>query len=244
FWSAITLVFDGFLGYGLINQLRAQAFAHTTGNITHSEVTTDNSGDDGPTHGVNIRYHYEVNGRALEGDRFRYGAGSSSDSAWAERAVDQNREGAEVTVYYNSSKPSESVLSPGIYGSDLMMALFMTPFNAVMLCFWFAGATTLRTKFTAAPNGGVKFIQDGQTLRIRLPRFPAFIVLVVTTGLVGFIAGFPIAFLGGGFHPRLPVVAAGLIIAYGSGAVMFLRQRWVINSGRTDLVIDNARQIV
>ncbi len=244
FWSAITLAFDSFLGYSLINQLRAQTFAHTTGYITHSEVTTDNSGDDSPTHGVNIRYHYEVNNRSFEGDRFRYGAGSSSDSGWAERAVNQNREGAEVTVYYNPGNPSESVLSPGIDGSNLMMLLFMTPFNAVMLGFWFAGATVLRAKFTAAPNGGIKFFQDAQTVRVRLPRYPAFVVLLATTGLVGFIAIFPIAFLGGGFHPRPSIVIAGLFLAYASGAVMFLRQRWVNNGGRSDLVIDNARQTV
>ena len=244
FWSAITLVFDGFLGYGLINQLRAQAFAHTTGYVTHSEVTTDNSGDDGPTHGVDIRYHYEANGRAFEGDRFRYGAGSSSDSDWANRAVNQNREGAEITVYYNPSNPSESVLSPGVDASNLMMLLFMTPFNAVMFGFWFAGAVMLRAKFATSSNGGVKFFQHGQTLRIRLPRYPAFVVLLATTGLVGFIAIFPIAFLGGGFHPRLSVVTTGLLIAYTSGAFMFLRQRWVNNCGRADLIINHARQTV
>src|SRR4051812_46510512 len=98
------MVFDGFLGYSLINQLRATQFKQITGYITHSEMTSHDS-DDGTTHGVDIRFHYEVEGRAYEGNRFRYGEGSSSDSGWARKAVSRYREGAEVPVYYNPKNP-------------------------------------------------------------------------------------------------------------------------------------------
>lgn len=241
FWSAITLLFDGFLGYGLINQLRSQGFSHVTGYVTHSEMTTHDS-DHGVTHGVDIRYHYEVNGTTFEGNRFRYGEGSSSDSGWAHRAVQKYHEGAEVTVYYNASNPSESVLVPGVDGSNLMMLLFMTPFNAVMLGIWVGGLSLLRDKFSGSPNGGVKFIQDQHSLRVRLPRYPAIAVLLAVAGLIGFLEIFPIAFLMGGFHPRLSVVTIAIVIAYGSGVVAFLWQLWATHSGKSDLVIDLNQQ--
>lgn len=243
FWSAITLLFDGLLGYGLVNQLRSQGFSQVTGYITHSEITTHDS-DDGVTHGVDIRYHYEVNGSAFEGNRFRYGEGTSSDSGWAHRAVNKYHEGAEVPVYYNARNPSESVLVPGVDGSNLMMLLFMTPFNAVMLGIWIVGLGMLRDKFSSSPNGGVRFYQDQHSLRVRLPRYPAVAVLLAVAGLFGFLATFPIAFLFGGFHPRLPVVGTALVIAYGSGLAAFLWQLWANHSGKSDLVIDHNQQTV
>lgn len=243
FWSTITLIFDGWLGYSLINQLRARSFARVTGYITHSEITTHHS-DDGVTHGVDIRYHYEVNGQSFEGNRFRYGEGSSSDSGWARRAAGIYQVGAEVPVYYNKSNPSESVLSPGVDGSNLMMVLFMTPFNSVMFIFWLGGMGMLRAKFSQSPNGGFKYSEEGQILRVRLPRFPASIIFLVTTGFVGFASIFPVAIRGGGFHPSIPTVSTGLIIVFSSGLLMFLRQYWVNHSESSYLVIDNARQMV
>src|SRR5262245_51454477 len=138
FWTAIVLVFDGFAGYSGINQLRALSFSTTTGVINHSEVT-DQSDSDGTTHGVDISYHYEVAEHPYEGDRYRYGAGSSSDSAWARDAVATYSEGSEVKVFYNPKDPSEAVLSPGLDSSNYMWLLFLTPFNMVMLGFWAAG---------------------------------------------------------------------------------------------------------
>jgi hypothetical protein len=193
---------------------------------------------------VDIRYHNEVNGRAFDGNRFRYGEGSSSDSDWAHRAVNKYHEGAEVTVYYNASRPSESLLVPGVDGSNLIMLLFMTPFNAVMLGIWIGGLSMLRDKFSGSPNGGVKFHQGQHSLRVRLPRYPAVAVLLAVAGLIGFLEIFPIAFLMGGFHPRLSVVTTAIVIAYGSGIAAFLWQLWATHAGKSDLVIDLAKQSV
>jgi hypothetical protein len=242
FWTALVSVFDGFLGYGLVNQLRATHFKQTTGYITHSEMTYHDS-DDGTTHGVDIRFHYEADGQPYEGNRFRYGEGSSSDSGWARNAVNRYREGAEVPVYYNPKNPSDSVLSPGVDGSNLMMLLFLTPFNAVMLGFWVTGLAVIRNKIFNTLNGGVPFRQDGPILRVRLPRYPAVFFLLAITGVVGFIEIFPIAFLGGGFHPKTSIVGTALIIAYGAGLASFFWQSWATYSGRSDLAIDASRQI-
>ena len=95
-WSAITLFADYHLGSALINQLRARNFSQTTGQITRSKVTSNDSGE-GTMYGVSIRYHYEVNGHSFEGKRLRYGAGAYSEPDWAESAVAEFPEGAKVT---------------------------------------------------------------------------------------------------------------------------------------------------
>ena len=242
-WSAITLFFDYRLGSAFINQLHARNFSQTTGYITHSKVTSNDSGE-GTMYGVSIRYRYEVNGRTFEGNRLRFGAGAYSEPDWAESAVDNYPEGAHVTVYYNSGRPSESVLEPGTKGSNPMLFLFMTPFNAVMLGFWIAGFSNLKEQFSPSPNGGVKFFRNEHRLRVRLPRYPALYRLLATTGLLAFLAQFPIAIFGGGFNPRPSTALAAIYLAYGYGLLTFLWTLWVNNSGRSDLIIDYTRQIV
>jgi hypothetical protein len=244
-WAALGLAFLGLFGYafGLVQQLRALTFPHVTGHVTHSAVTSHDSDED-TVFGVNIRYHYEVNGQSFEGRRYRYGAGSSSDSTWAFDAVRHYPEDAEATVYYNPRNPSESLLSPGLDGSSFMMLLIMTPFCAPLAGFWIAGFGMLRAKLSDSPNGGVKFFQNKQSLRVRLTPFPAYYTLFAATGLLAFLELFPIAFFYGGFHPRIAIARAALIIAYGYGLQAFLQQCWRSHRGRSDLVIDYARQTV
>jgi len=242
-WSAMTLFADYYLGSALINQLRARNFSQTTGQITRSKVTSNDSGE-GTMYGVSIRYHYEVNGHSFEGKRLRYGAGAYSEPDWAESAVAEFPEGAKVTVYYNSRNPAESVLDPGTRGVNPMLFLFITPFNAVMLGLWMAGFTNLKMQFFPSPNGGVRFFRDEHILRVRLPRHPAIYRFLATTGFVAFLELFPIAIFCGGFDPRPSIALNAIYIAYGYGLVTFLWTLWVNNSGESDLIIDYTRKIV
>jgi hypothetical protein len=220
-----------------MNQLRACRFPSVTGVITHSEITAEH-GSHGDTTGVNIRYHYEVAGHAFEGTRYRYVAGSSSDSKWAEDAVKHYSSGAEVPVFYNPKKPAESLLHPGIDGSDYMWFIFLTPFNMVMLAFWSMGVGFLRNKFFRSSNGRVKTIRDGYFLRVRLPRYPGWGLGMAVTGLVAFIEAFLLAFIGGGFHPKAGLGAAAIVIAGVSGIAVAAWHWWKTHSGVNDLTID------
>lgn len=239
FWTAIVSVFDGFLGYGFINQLRAQNFPQVTGYITHSAITTDHSGHS-TTYGADIRYHYEVNGQSFEGNRYRYAEGSDSDSAPAGKAVARFSEGSEVSVFYNPQNPADAVLSPGLDSQNFMMLLFMTPFNAVMLGFWLTGLCMVSQKLLPGPNGGVRFSRKGSITRVRLPRFPWFAFPLGATGIVGFIGIFPLVFTAG-FHPGFNRAKAALFIAYGSGCLMLLRELWRWSRGTDDLIINSDR---
>src|SRR5215471_2587758 len=146
FWSAMTLLFDGFVVVPAVRQVVALRFPSTEGVILSSEVTHHDDSD-GTTYGVAIRYSYSVGSRGYEGDRYRYDKSTSSDCAWAQRAVAERPPGTKVRVYYNPLNPAEALLVPGILGSDLFLLAFMTPFNAAMLGFGWAGRGLVRRKW-------------------------------------------------------------------------------------------------
>lgn len=240
-WSAFVLSFDSFVGHGVVKQFCTKSFPSVTGYVTRSEMTVHHG--KGTSYGVNIQYHYEVNGQSFEGNRFRYGP-EAADFDWASRTVNLYHTGAEVPIYYNSSNPSESVLSPGIRGSDLEFILFLTPFNAIMVGFWVAGVASLRVRFFGSTNGGIKFYQDGELTRIRLPRYSAFSIALAVTGGVAFIEVFLVAIFHRFLQSGLGIASAPIILAYGSGVIAFLWQMQVDRSGKSDLVIDRIRQSV
>ena len=70
----------------------------------------------------------------------------------------------------SSKDPAEALLRPGLAGSDLFLLLFMTPFNAVMLGFWWLGWNRLRRKWHKPIAGGVKLRIELRTTRACLAR--------------------------------------------------------------------------
>ncbi|MHC4588421.1 MAG: DUF3592 domain-containing protein, partial [Planctomycetota bacterium] len=136
FWSGIVSVFDGFLIYGGVRQARAESFPTVEGRITRSEITTHRDSEGGTTFGADIAFTYRVDGTAYTSDRYRYGEMSSSDSSVASGVVRAHPVGANVRVFYNPRDPADAILMPGIAGQDVMLGLFLTPFNVVMLGLW------------------------------------------------------------------------------------------------------------
>src|SRR6516162_8733152 len=110
-----------------------------------------------------------------------------------------------VQVYYNPKDPNESLLYPGIAGSDMFGALFLTPFNMVLIGLWMGVYAWLRERLFKPVAGGVKIIADGMTTRVRLPTVGAIWWGLGTTGLLGFAAVFAVGF-GAGFQPSMATV--------------------------------------
>src|ERR1041384_4756806 len=96
FWSAFVLVFDGGIGRNLWKQYASQNYPTTTAQITHSEMTRHRGSKGGTSYGVDIRYRYAVDDRPFDGRQFRYSANSSSDLAWAQKAVAEHPVGSET----------------------------------------------------------------------------------------------------------------------------------------------------
>jgi hypothetical protein len=133
FWCSLVGVFDYLIVSVLIKQISASRFEQAVATIVSSEVTKDHGGEGGSTYGVKIHFKYRVGTNEFLGEKYTFDEMTSSDSAWAYRAVTEHPVGGERVCYYNPRNPSEAILKPGIDGSQVFMLMFLTPFNAVGL---------------------------------------------------------------------------------------------------------------
>ena len=237
FWSTLIFVADGYVGRNLWNQFASREYPAATGQITHSEVKRHRGSKGGTTYSVDIRYRYAVNDRSFEGTQFRYNASGSSDSTWAAQAVAGHPVGSQTKVFYNPRNPQDAVLSPGVDGSDLVLVLFLLPFNMVTLGFvtWLGG--WLRERLFKPVAGGVRIITDGPRTLIRLPEYTAMIWCMMAVGLASFVFIFILAFASR-FHPSLPLASLVLFVVAAAGAGAYWRQWRIIHSGDDDLILD------
>jgi hypothetical protein len=163
-WSSFTLFVDALIIRDAFWQIVALGYSTTSGGVTASEVALS---DDHDTSAPKITYTYTVAGNKHVGNRYRYGQGSSGDDN-ARRVVAEHPVGRQVTVYYSPNDASESVLLAGIEGHDLFLAMFMTPFNAIMLGIWGGLFLEVRNRRQSHVAGGVQFWDDGYQTRVQL----------------------------------------------------------------------------
>lgn len=236
FWSALVLSFDGAIAFKACKQFESGSFPSVTGTVTHSEVQ-QRTGSKGRTYYVAVvDYKYNVSGQAFWGDKLRFGMGQSAS---AYEIVGAHPVNSPVQVYYNPKNPNESLLYPGITGSDIVMALFLTPFNMVMLGFWAGLYGWARARILKPIAGGVKIIADGMTTRVRLPTIGAIVWGLGTTGLLGFLSVL-VVLIGTGAQPSVAAVLLTIAAVYLAGIGVYLWQQQKINSGIDDLVINEA----
>jgi hypothetical protein len=243
FWSTFVLLFDGYVGRDLWNQFVSRNYPAATGEVTYSKVTRHRGSKGGITYGVDIRYRYAVDDRSFEGRRFRYNASSSSDSAWAAEVVAQHPVGSQTKVFYNPQNPRDAVLSAGMDGSDLMVVLFLMPFNLVMLGLWTWLGSRLRERIFKPLAGGVKIITDGPRTSIRLPEYGAMVWCMVAVGGLSFLSIFILGFASG-FHPSLPAASGALFLVAAAGAGAYWWQWRKIHAGDDDLILDEGSQTI
>jgi protein-S-isoprenylcysteine O-methyltransferase Ste14 len=237
FWSGLVLTFDGFIVHELFKQAESVHYQFVTGAVTHSEVRIHHSSKGGTSYEPVIHYRYEVGGQAFTGARLRYNSVSSSSHVTASSMVDEHPADSTIQVFYDQENPQDSLLFPGIEGSDFMLILFLTPFNMVMigLLIWFGGWLWERIFRPAA--GGMKIITDGMYTRVRLPQYGAVIWWLGATGGLGFAAIFVIG-LSTQMRPSIAVILTTIAVVYLAGVGVFLWQWMKIRSGIDDLVIN------
>lgn len=86
---------------------QAAAWPETLGEITHSAVAVDQSGD--VRHEADIRYSYMVEGRPHSSGQFSFVVRDMTD-ARERRLVEAFPVGRKVRVYYDPSNPATAVL--------------------------------------------------------------------------------------------------------------------------------------
>jgi hypothetical protein len=241
--SGMILSFDGMCGHGIFKQVESAHYLPASGTVTYSGVVTHHGSKGGVSYSADIRYRYVVNGQAFGGARLRYDGSFSQGYAAAQGLVDAHPVNSAITVYYNPASPEDCVLFTGITGGTLVMPLFLTPFNMIMLGFLIWAGGFLRERLFHPLAGGVKIIADGMCTRVRLPQYAVAWWGLGVTGGLGFIAIFVLAF-STQMQPSLNVALAVIAVVYGSGAGVYLWQRAKINSGIDDLVINEGARTI
>jgi uncharacterized protein DUF3592 len=243
FWSGIVLLFDGVLLTAFARQIRAEKFPSTTGTVTHSEVTLHRGSKGSTTYGVNIRYRYLVDDKPYDADRFRYGFVSSSDRVWAQAMVAAHPRGSQTQVFYDPANPAQALLSPGLQGSDFFVLFILTPFNAVMIGLWSVVIFGLWRKSFRPEAGGAKVIRQAPQIRVRLPSYSPAAWALLALAIFSFLAVFAGAWTVG-MHGSLGTMQRLWLVVLGAAAAVYA-WRWArLRSGKDDLVIDEATQML
>ena len=236
FWSAIVGAADVLIGGSMLSSLQALSFERTSGTITQSGVVRHEDSD-GDTYSVDIRYTYDVDGTRHEGARYSYSVVSSSDRSWADLIVAAYPVGATRDVHFNPGQPSDSVLRPEVDGSTLMMLMFLTPFNAVMVGIWsFVGLAIFWLRHNGARSPLPTFQRDGAT-HVRLSHLTWPVVGVIGVGGASLVGIFLIGF-GTGFHPEADQMVVCWIIVVLVGVHVALGRRRQERAGCFDFIVD------
>lgn len=236
FWTAIVGAADVMIGGSIVSSLRALAYERTQGTITYSEVQRHEDSD-GDTFGVDIRYAYAVDGVRHEGRRYSYSVVTSADRVWADRIVGYHVIGSTRDVYFNPDRHSEAVLQPGVDGSTLMMLMFLTPFNAVMLGIWgYVGWVLLQPRHNGVRPPLPTFLRNGVThVRLTLVSWP--VAGIIGVGGASFAGIFLVGF-GAGFQPDADLMIGCWIVILLIGGYLALDRHRRTQAGAFDFSVD------
>lgn len=207
-WVPVTLIFDGVVVYGLIQQCRAWGFAEVPGTVVSSEVKTTTDGDGDDSHHLAITYRYVVNGREFTRDRYRYAAFGTNDKSW-HRIAKELPPGTPVPVYHDPADPGEATLTRGPQGFDLWVANFLVPFNLVAV-----GVVASRLRRRRVAEGEGEFTARGGCGSF-----------AVVWGLVAVVSTFVLVFTAG-FNPPLWAGAIPWVVGPGLGLAAFAAVAW------------------
>jgi hypothetical protein len=133
------------------------------------------------------------------------------------------------------------VLSPGLDGCDLLLALFAIPLNVVTGAIWLAGIRSRRDVSHLAPAGGVRIlVHEGET-RVRLAEFSAWGAGFFGLAAAAFVASMLVD-LAYGFAPSLRVMSAVMILVAAAGVAAFAWTAQKHIFGQCDLRSHDASQ--
>ena len=112
--------FDDIRGSFLLNTIE---FNETTGKINTSDISHGSK----PRFRFNIKYEYQVNSKSYESSRIGFGFKGSDKKESVDLIVSRYPIGQQVTVYFDKSNPSFSVLEPernNRFGFIFLMVLY------------------------------------------------------------------------------------------------------------------------
>jgi hypothetical protein len=243
FWCSLVGAFDYIAIHTLVLQAASAHYAATPAHIVKSEVTSHRGSKGGTTYGVGFEYTYAVNGTIYRGTRHTFNNSSSSDRDWAREAVAAFPAGSDRVCYYDPQNPERVVLAPGIHGGDLMILMFLTPFNIIatfLICVPIMILLDRRRPATVAPRISDHLHGREAYLMKSYNPIGTFLGTLLVTSFVGIFA----VAIPSGFHPSIARVGSvwGMEVAIALGITIYMHLK--MKSGRYDLVLDyNSRSI-
>lgn len=184
-WLAFLMVFD-YLGFGpLAKQFTTTHFRAAPAVVLSSEVEVRDDGSSTSYH-PSIRYRYTVDGKTLEGQRYRYFNMSNRKNAY--QVVKSYPAGKATQAFYNPKDAGEAVLARGIEPGDCFFAMFLIPFHVVGLGLLVAAwpARRLEAGFPLSKRLTVYYIKTHYTR----PLFAGFATLGCFSFALIFVNGF------------------------------------------------------
>ena len=134
-WCSASFFATVIIGSDMIADIGTRNWESADGIVENSYVSTSTGGEGGTTYCLHVDYRYTVDGRTYSGDRISYSADNSCNS-WSANSDDDYPEGKKITVYYDPSNPSESVLLSGLSGIDFFICcFFIFPLVGLLLLF-------------------------------------------------------------------------------------------------------------
>lgn len=231
FWWAIVGMFDYFVLGGVVRQLGTLNYQPVNAVIRTSEVTTSRDSKGKTTYRPRVTFAYSVNEIEYLADKISYSVPLSSVGG-ANETVARYPSGSQTTAYVSLDDPQAAVLQKGLEPTDLLLIMFLLPFNMIGIAMLVALVPLGRHKNT----GGVEIVENLREIRARLNPNTPWIAVAAALGC-GSFAGIFVVFLGSRIFPMSAMIAVTWIAIIALCLDSWRRTREKRNSGHGDLVI-------
>lgn len=237
FWTFSVICIGGAMLHGMIGQLVASSWVPVPATIETSKYVPRSGGNS--TARLEVTFRFELDGKSYVGNRIdNAGFSIDSRSLLAER-MSKYPVGAKVTAYVNPSDPSRAILDRSMPRTLIDGVLFLLPF----ICVGVLIARLLwRQLFSrsAQPRDGQTPVDESEgAIRITVPQISMTTLLIISFGawcVLVLIADVLFTLIGR--TPSLQEKVALYLAGIPAMAAIYLYRRWVLKSGRCDVLID------
>lgn len=227
-WSLVVLVPDGLLVFLTAKNIAAQWYPSVPGEITHSaEQREGNESFD-----TKVRFRYTVNGQEFTGQRLHFlNLRDVSRPSKAQRTLARYPVGQRVDVIYHPNDPSDSALERTLNGMPLSFALFLLPFNLLMLGGW---------KWISRRVRGLRSLplrREGVRWFVLPTNGQPWGVALTIASLLSFLAIFVVGI--GGWSDDLSVMIAVWVAILGLSGLAYWHTRSLVLREKPVLILDD-----
>lgn len=227
-WSLVVLVPDGLLLFLTAKNVVAQWYPSVPGEIIHSAEQREVS----ESFDAKVQFRYVVNGQEFTGQRLHFlNLRDTSRPSKAQRTLARYPVGQRVDVIYNPNDPSDSALDRTLNGMPLSFALFLLPFNLLMVGGW--GWISRRVRGLRS----LPLRREGARWCVLPTNGQPWVVALTIAGLVSFVSIFVAGI--GGWSDHLSVMIAVWIVVLGLSGLAYWHTRALVLREKPVLILDD-----